>query len=57
MYEFLAPWGLLGPALSAFLAYSLSNRARRGRQMQDFENDDLPATVSLATRTLSRPAS
>ncbi|NNE78632.1 MAG: hypothetical protein HKN18_00030 [Silicimonas sp.] len=29
MYEFLAPWGVLAPALSAAFAYAIASNARR----------------------------
>lgn len=54
MYEFLAPWGLLGPAVSALIAYVFSNRARRDKKMKTIEVNRLSRLVPLETRVLSR---
>lgn len=37
MYEFLAPWGVLVPVLSAAFCYFVSSEARRKERMKDFE--------------------
>ncbi len=37
MYEFLAPWGVLVPALSAILIYLIVSEARRKRMLTQIE--------------------
>ncbi len=37
MYEFLAPWGVLVPALSATLSYYMVQRFKRERQFSTFQ--------------------
>lgn len=37
MYEFLAPWGVLVPALSAALIYLVISEKRRKRMLGDIE--------------------
>ena len=34
MYDFLAPWGVLVPAISAFLVYIYVAEIRRRRQLE-----------------------
>ena len=37
MYEFLAPWGVLVPVLSAAFCYFVSSNAHRKEQLRDFQ--------------------
>jgi hypothetical protein len=37
MYEFLAPWGVLVPVLSAAICYFLSSESRRKAMLEEFE--------------------
>ena len=49
MYEFLAPWGILAPAISAAAIYLIISEFRREKMMVMIEApDDAPATISRA---------
>jgi hypothetical protein len=37
MYEFLAPWGVLVPIISAGICYYLSSNSRRKAMLDEFE--------------------
>lgn len=39
MYEFLAPWGVLVPLVSAAICYFLSSESRRKAMLKDWELD------------------
>ena len=38
MYEFLAPWGVLVPVISATICYFCSSEARRRVMLKDLED-------------------
>ncbi len=42
MYEFLAPWGALAPALSALLIYLIVSEMRRKRMLHFIEPPEGP---------------
>ncbi len=47
MYEFLAPWGVLVPAVSAVVIHAIISRARRKKQMtMIYAPTDAPDSVS-----------
>lgn len=49
MFEFLAPWGILAPAISAVAIYIVVNGKRREKMMVMIEApDDAPMTMSRA---------
>jgi len=49
MFEFLAPWGILAPAISAVTIYVIVNGKRREKMMVMIEApDDAPITLSRA---------
>ena len=43
MYEFLAPWGVLAPAVSAAIAYFTVTEMRRREQLRMIEDSSSPA--------------
>jgi hypothetical protein len=43
MYEFLAPWGVLAPAISATIVYVCVSEIRRKRQLLMIEAASSPA--------------
>lgn len=46
MYEFLAPWGVLVPILSAGICYYLSANSRRQAMLDEFEFGETDPTAS-----------
>ncbi len=40
MYEFLAPWGVLVPAISAMVVYLVVSEERRRDQLKMIEDQD-----------------
>ena len=52
MYEFLAPWGVLGPALAAILTSFLVRERQRVSRLRDVEAPD-PAVEPLYTTASS----
>ena len=55
MYEFLAPWGVLVPIVSAVICYFLSSESRRKARLKEFEfspREEEPSS-RVATTALS----
>lgn len=55
MYEFLAPWGVLVPLVSAAICYFLSSNSRRNAMLQELEKHtrDGPSSSRVHSSTLS----
>ncbi len=55
MYEFLAPWGVLIPMISAAVCYYYSAKSRREKMLEDF--DLTPPAPPRSSRPLTAPLS
>lgn len=56
MYEFLAPWGVLAPALSAIAIYFVISELRRKQMLQTIEAPEITSMRPLSGFNSSRLA-